>query len=275
MCTVDGADEDENEEDKAAVYPDSSPFAHLLGTCPSKEKPPILYLFFWSPVYIYILSFKANSIWTRPRNVGDVKMSSLPFNNNPDLRQSQHHRLHHPQPQSPGESLWRARNSQGLPGYGLQSQSGPGAGAISSKLNGIFGSGRVLPMYKDKPYFAPRRTGPRLRRRRALLFGVVIFFVIAGLWWYDVWGIAGDGKWRLFGSSKASEVDKGAELWKWLQSLKEGTDETIIQKKGGGITKTKAFADWNARREKVRDAFVVSWDGYEKYAWGMFFSSFL
>jgi len=26
--------------------------------------------------------------------------------------------------------------------------------------------------------------------------------------------------------------------------------------------------DWERRRDKVRDAFIVSWDGYEKYAWG-------
>ncbi|KKK21960.1 hypothetical protein ARAM_007131 [Aspergillus rambellii] len=27
--------------------------------------------------------------------------------------------------------------------------------------------------------------------------------------------------------------------------------------------------DWEARREKVRDAFIVSWDGYEQYGWGL------
>lgn len=27
--------------------------------------------------------------------------------------------------------------------------------------------------------------------------------------------------------------------------------------------------DWSARREKVREVFQVSWEGYEKEAWGM------
>jgi len=26
--------------------------------------------------------------------------------------------------------------------------------------------------------------------------------------------------------------------------------------------------DWDARREKVKEAFISSWDAYSKYAWG-------
>jgi mannosyl-oligosaccharide alpha-1,2-mannosidase len=31
---------------------------------------------------------------------------------------------------------------------------------------------------------------------------------------------------------------------------------------------SEKHVDWNARREKVREAFQVSWEGYEKEAWG-------
>jgi mannosyl-oligosaccharide alpha-1,2-mannosidase len=53
--------------------------------------------------------------------------------------------------------------------------------------------------------------------------------------------------------SESSDV--GAELWKWAQTLDDESPST-------------SNVDWNARREKVRDAFVVSWQGYEKDAWG-------
>lgn len=29
-----------------------------------------------------------------------------------------------------------------------------------------------------------------------------------------------------------------------------------------------ATVDWDERRERVKDAFILSWDGYEQYAWG-------
>lgn len=59
---------------------------------------------------------------------------------------------------------------------------------------------------------------------------------------------------------------KGEELWRWMQSLGEEDDA------GGGWGSAKKV-DWGARRERVRDAFIVSWDGYERDAWGEFSSS--
>lgn len=60
---------------------------------------------------------------------------------------------------------------------------------------------------------------------------------------------------------KTPDSAKGAELWEWVQGLeKEGSDKSGKQKN----------VDWDARRERVRDAFIVSWDGYEKYGWGEF-----
>lgn len=31
---------------------------------------------------------------------------------------------------------------------------------------------------------------------------------------------------------------------------------------------------WDRHREEVKDAFVVSWDAYSKYAWGMYYFLF-
>lgn len=154
-------------------------------------------------------------------------------------------------PQRPFEDgYWQAnRNSHSsrLPGYGLSRSAG-----IPNKLTSFFDNDRALPMYKDKPYFAPRRTGPRSRRRKAL-YASLSLFVLLVLWYY--W--SGTALW------KGSQLDsaKGEELWKWMQSLEDQDSND------GKWTQQKSI-DWAERREKVRDAFVVSWDGYEKYAWG-------
>lgn len=112
-------------------------------------------------------------------------------------------------------------------------------------------------MYKDKPYFAPRRTGPRSRRRKVAYSGMC-FVVLACIWYY----LVGDIVLGEIGV-RTRNPGKEAELWEWVQELDEGESKL----KGGSV-------DWEARREKVRDAFIVSWDGYEKYGWGeSFFSS--
>ncbi|KAF9886224.1 mannosyl-oligosaccharide alpha-1,2-mannosidase [Aspergillus nanangensis] len=108
-------------------------------------------------------------------------------------------------------------------------------------------------MYKDKPYFAPRRTGPRLRRRRILYGGIALFMLISV--WYIVFG-----NWKQPGL-RTPDSAKGEELWTWVQSLDETEPEYngIVPK---GI-------DWSARREKVKDTFTVSWDSYENHGWGL------
>ncbi|KAJ5172331.1 Glycoside hydrolase family 47 [Penicillium capsulatum] len=112
-------------------------------------------------------------------------------------------------------------------------------------MGGFFNNDRTLPMYKDKPYFAPRRTAPR-RRLGAVLKVLGVFTVIL-LWYYYK---SGAPSWQGPASS-----DKGVEFWRWLQSLESGTS-------------AKEKPDWELRREKARDAFLVSWDGYEREAWG-------
>ncbi|KAL4896447.1 glycoside hydrolase [Aspergillus ambiguus] len=149
-------------------------------------------------------------------------------------------------------NYWRPSRSPGaspLGGYGLSQSAG-----ISNNLNNFFSSDRGgLPMYKDKPYFAPRRTGPRLRRRRAA-YGVGVLVFLATVWYYVFGGWEGT---RL----TASDSAKGEELWAWVQSLHDAdpTYDGTLQK---GI-------DWAARREKVRDTFMISWDSYEQHGWGL------
>lgn len=111
-------------------------------------------------------------------------------------------------------------------------------------------------MYKDKPYFAPRRTGPRSRRRKVAYSGM-FFVVLACIWYY----LVGDIVLSEIGV-RTRDSGKEAELWEWVQGL-DGEEERESKYKSGSV-------DWEARREKVRDAFIVSWDGYEKYGWGEF-----
>lgn len=118
-----------------------------------------------------------------------------------------------------------------------------GGGVISGmqdRVGNIFGENRDLPMYKDKPYSyaSSRRALPFYKRRRILLG--TIAFVFCALYLLGFFG-SGD-------ESKAKSKDK----WTWLQRPEKG------QKK----------IDWLDRRERVKEAFILSWDAYERYAWG-------
>ncbi|KAL4975735.1 glycoside hydrolase [Aspergillus desertorum] len=156
----------------------------------------------------------------------------------------------YPTSRSPSEKYWQASRSPGANGlgsYGFSQSAG-----VANNLNNFFSGDRTLPMYKDKPYFAPRRTGPRLRRRRVLQ-GTILLLALFSLW-YIVTGPS-----DTYRSPWTPDTVKGEELWRWVQSLDSE------QSYDGAPLKN---IDWEARREKVRDAFIVSWDGYEQYAWG-------
>ncbi|BDD60582.1 mannosyl-oligosaccharide alpha-1,2-mannosidase [Monascus purpureus] len=151
-----------------------------------------------------------------------------------------------------GDGHWRANRTpgnSGLPGYGLSQTA-----SVSNQLSGFFGGSRTLPMYKDKPYFAPRRTGPR-RYRKIVYSGIGLFVLV--IVWYMTGGFGG---WDTLGL-KSSEATRDADLWSWMQSFGGSLSE------GGKVGKTKSI-DWEARREKVRDAFIVSWDSYAEHGWG-------
>ena len=105
-------------------------------------------------------------------------------------------------------------------------------------------------MYKDKPFGYPtsERRKPWYKRRRnaALVLGS-----LAGLsWWF---GILSPLSYLASGSSSDVVPSKAKSESSWSLF-------------GGGKTTT---VDWDERAERVKDAFKLSWAGYEKYAWGM------
>jgi mannosyl-oligosaccharide alpha-1,2-mannosidase len=127
------------------------------------------------------------------------------------------------------DTYWRQKN--GSNGHAK----GGTPGVITSKINDIFGETRDLPMYKDKPHFPSSR-----RKGRGLLGqkGVLVLIGSASLlflWWMG-W---------LPGSSR-QYYDPAEHRHPLFH------DE-----------------DWSEQREAVKEVFKTSWEGYEKYAWGM------
>jgi hypothetical protein len=120
------------------------------------------------------------------------------------------------------------------------------SGTVHGRANGVgqaAGNGhfidKELPMYKDKPYNygGSDRRAPVWRRKPTLALGTLAFLGILYLL-------------RAFsGSDSIRPIGKG-NSWSWLKSKDSGD------------------ADWDERRDRVRDAFIVSWDAYEKHAWG-------
>jgi endoplasmic reticulum Man9GlcNAc2 1,2-alpha-mannosidase len=98
----------------------------------------------------------------------------------------------------------------------------------------------TLPMYKDKPYgYAPsQRRRPLYRQKRVL--GFLLIFVLLVFWY--------------MGALDRHHVNAKGKLtqWGWLKE----------------DSKAKSKADWLKRRERVVEAFQLSWDEYERYAWG-------
>ena len=128
---------------------------------------------------------------------------------------------------------WRAKGGGPANGHAK--------GTISTKLNEYFTEGQQLPMYKDKPHHYPaRRRRGFLQKKRT--YGLAALAIITLLWWTGY-----------LGRPETSPIKKGASPWFRLP----------------GSTTDTSVVDWNERRESVREAFKVSWDGYEKYAWGM------
>lgn len=97
-------------------------------------------------------------------------------------------------------------------------------------------------MYKDKPYnySASRKNTSWYQRRRT--FAVAILGILGLGYWFGIFSSVG----------KIAPVGRsGAASWNW------------------GSTPGGSKGDWDDRRQKVKEAFVLSWDGYEKHAWGM------
>jgi hypothetical protein len=149
------------------------------------------------------------------------------------------------------DHLWAvaaSRSDAGAGGGSLTARAGhqhrPGAvlDDMSEKVGSFFNPNRnALPMYKDKPYaYTPSgRARPFYRRKRVL--GSILLFVLLVIWWT--------------GSFKEHHEKARASLsqWGWLKEPE---------------AKAKGKADWLKRRERVVEAFELSWDAYERYAWG-------
>ena len=121
-----------------------------------------------------------------------------------------------------------------------RSQNGYSRSGIGGKVDGFFEK-QQLPMYKDKPYSyaASRRKPPLYKSWQAMLGGVC--FLLGVMYWYFLLG----------SSAPATVRSKGTSAWGWMG--------------GPGA----ATVDWDSRRERVKEAFTLSWDGYAQYAWGM------
>ncbi|PUU82349.1 glycoside hydrolase [Tuber borchii] len=97
-------------------------------------------------------------------------------------------------------------------------------------VGGLFGANRDLPLYKDKPYY--QRSGRNQRkmyRRKRFLLGFIAVFGL--FYWFGYFS---------------------------------GTGTSILPNK----KKVKEIVDWEDRKEKVKEAFMLSWNAYEKHAWG-------
>ncbi|RMZ90879.1 hypothetical protein DV736_g1893, partial [Chaetothyriales sp. CBS 134916] len=114
---------------------------------------------------------------------------------------------------------------------------GSAVGAFSSKINDILATtvDKELPMYKDKPNFPASRRRKMAKTQKLLLAATAII------------------------------------LCMWLTGFLPGRRSltTPVSAPSRGRTPLPETELWKERQEAVKDAFITSWDGYEKYAWGM------
>jgi len=110
---------------------------------------------------------------------------------------------------------------------------------------GFLGSSRdELPLYKDKPAaYAPGHQRGMMRRKRTMFF--LIAFVIGVLYYTG-----------FFEEHQEKAVGKLGQ-WGML----------------GQEAKARGKVDWLGRRDQVVEAMELSWDAYEKHAWGTFLDS--
>ena len=121
--------------------------------------------------------------------------------------------------------------------YWTRNQTGRGKG-IGNAFGG-FSDGNDLPMYKDKPYryAASNRHIPLWKRKRTLAITLVGFFFLLTFF-------------GLSSSRKPRRSISESSIWHWFRSS------------------AQSEVDWDQRRERVKEAFKMSWDGYQRHAWG-------
>ena len=150
-------------------------------------------------------------------------------------------------------SEWRPRrvtNPQNLPSSNPPSN----VTNVSDKINNMLSHSEEeeLPMYKDKPYnyAASDRRLPFWRRQRLTLFLLGVLIIIL----YLASSPKQISKPTIIGGG-GDESKSKSSTWSLLKSMS-----------GGG---RNGDPDWDDRRERVRDAFKISWEAYEKAAWGL------
>ena len=120
---------------------------------------------------------------------------------------------------------------------------------VSEKINNMLSTTEEeeLPMYKDKPYnyASSERRLPFWRRQRLLLLlvGVAIILIY----------FAGTSKRLSRPQAPPSDGGKEKTTWNLLSGMSKGKHSP---------------PNWDDRKERVKDAFKISWDAYEKHAWG-------
>lgn len=118
---------------------------------------------------------------------------------------------------------------------------GEGIGKVENFLNP---NRNALPLYKDKPYGYPGSHRKRPFYRRKSCMAIALFLVVLVAYWF---GIFGDEPYDKLPSLKTTD---------WLRA-----DEKAA---------AKGKVDWLERRQRVVEAFELSWDDYERYGWGMY-----
>lgn len=130
--------------------------------------------------------------------------------------------------------------------WGNAAANGYARSNIGAKLDGYFDK-RELPMYKDKPYnYASSRRKPLWQKWRFTL--AILLLLVGLLYWIGMFSPT---------DARVKLKDRSKSTWSWLN-------------KPAG-----SKVNWDERREKVKDAFMLSWDGYQKYAWGGYAPSLL
>ncbi|KKY19521.1 putative mannosyl-oligosaccharidealpha-mannosidase [Phaeomoniella chlamydospora] len=118
-------------------------------------------------------------------------------------------------------------------------------GSIGAKFNDFFSDGKDLPLYKDKPSYSSNRKRRLFQRKRTYIFGAAVVLVL----FYLLRSKAPDHS-----LSHPFSGATGHDLFSYVEQA--------------GPKHPKA-ADWELRRQSVKEAFLISWEGYEKYAWGL------
>lgn len=168
-------------------------------------------------------------------------------------------------PSRPNDSPYWQGSSNHRGGYGLgTSKESNGGNGLGHKIHNFLSDGdKALPLYKDKPYMGGRsRKGGALTGKRRVIGAALGGFIFV-LWLFGFFSSSkakGAGLDGVSGSAGLEDVaGGGGSIWKWIVKSEQ-------RALGGPVSE----AEWRERKDKVREAFAISWDGYEKYGWGGF-----